>query len=237
MEQISNYRIAIMYAQIAINSQTGYKQYFTESFREDGDLYFLNSAEGGYLFDVKIGEETYQFIVIKDDTKLAVPTYASVDLSTSVEVKTNSSEVPLDTAVEVEKLTSGEEYSRIIKAIGTESGEMFEIKLYSSSLDKYITKLENGKFEVKLPVPEKFQNKTLAVYYVDADNKVTEHQVTVKDGFASFVTDHFSIYTLAEKATTTAEETKQEDTKNTETETETKTEPLPKAGDNSQIAL
>ncbi|MEE1238820.1 MAG: hypothetical protein UHO61_02725 [Acutalibacteraceae bacterium] len=237
LEQISNYRIAIMYAQIAINSQTGYKQYFTESFREDGDLYFLNSAEGGYLFDVKIGEETYQFIVIKDDTKLAVPTYASVDLSTSVEVKTDSSEVPLDTAVEVEKLTSGEEYSRIIKAIGTESGEMFEIKLYSSSLDKYITKLENGKFEVKLPVPEKFQNKTLAVYYVDADNKVTEHQVTVKDGFASFVTDHFSIYTLAEKATTTAEETKQEDTKNTETETETKTEPLPKAGDNSQIAL
>lgn len=213
-------------------------------FEEGGDLYFMSKAEGGYLFDVKIGEETYQFIVIKDDAKLAVPTYTSVDLGTLVEVKTDSAEIPLDTAVTVEKLTSGEEYNRIIKAIGTENGEVFEITLYSASLNKYITKLENGKFEVKLPIPEKLEGKNLVVYYVDADNKVTEHEVTVKDGFASFTTDHFSIYTLAEKVTTATEEpkqeeTKQEETKNTETvtETETNTEPLPKAGDNSSITL
>ncbi|MEE1006847.1 MAG: hypothetical protein U0L66_06615 [Acutalibacteraceae bacterium] len=216
--------------------------YVTSRFEEGGDLYFMNKAAGGYLFDVKIGEETYQFVVVKDDAKLAVPTYTSVDLGTLVEVKTDSAEIPLDTAVTVEKLTSGEEYNRIIKAIGTENGEVFEITLYSASLNKYITKLESGKFEVKLPIPEKLQNKNLIVYYVDSANKVTEHQVTVKDGYASFTTDHFSIYTLAEKVTTATEEpkqeeTKQEETKNTETKTETNTEPLPKAGDNSSITL
>lgn len=209
-------------------------------FEEGGDLYFMSKAAGDYLFDVQIGEQTYQFVVVKDDAKLAVPTYTSVDLGTSVEVKTDSAEIPLDTAVTVEKLTSGEEYNRIIKAIGTENGEVFEITLYSASLDKNITKLENGKFEVKLPIPEKLQNKNLIVYYVDSANKVTEHEVTVKDGFASFTTDHFSIYTLAEKVMTATEEPKQEETKQEETkntETETVTEPLPKAGDNSSITL
>ena len=241
-DYIGEDRVKITLGQMTVTEYRSSNPEEDSRFEEGGDLYFMNKAAGGYLFDVKIGEETYQFVVVKDDAKLAVPTYTSVDLGTLVEVKTDSSEVPLDTAVTVEKLTSGEEYNRIIKAIGTENGEVFEITLYSASLDKNITKLENGKFEVKLPIPEKLQNKNLIVYYVDSENKVTEHEVTVKDGFASFTTDHFSIYTLAEKVTAATEkpkqeETKQEETRNTETKTETNTEPLPKAGDNSSITL
>ena len=37
------------------------------------------------------------------------------------------------------------------------------------------------------------------VYYVDSNNKIIEYEVTVENGFATFTTDHFSIYTLAEK--------------------------------------
>lgn len=241
-DYIGEDRVKITLGQMTVTEYRSSNPEEDSRFEEGGDLYFMSKAEGGYLFDVQIGEQTYQFVVVKDDAKLAVPTYTSVDLGTLVEVKTDSSEVPLDTAVTVEKLTSGEEYDRIIKAIGTENGEVFEITLYSASLDKNITKLESGKFEVKLPIPEKLQNKNLIVYYVDSANKVTEYEVTVKDGFASFTTDHFSIYTLAEKVTTATEEpkqeeTKQEETKNTETKTETNTEPLPKAGDNSSLTL
>ena len=76
---------------------------------------------------------------------------------------------------------------------------MYDIKLYSSAKAEYITKLDNGKFEVKIPVSKKLEGKTLVVYYVDEDNNITEHEVNIKDGYAIFETDHFSIYTLAEK--------------------------------------
>ncbi len=176
---------------------------YTGKFNQEDELAFMNDAAGDYLFSITVNGEARDFVIIKDSAKLTVPTYASQDLNTNVQVKTDSSEIPLDTMISVEKLTQGTEYDRIIKAIGTEDNEMFNITLYSDSSGEYITKLENGKFEVKLPVPEKFNDKELMVYYVDADNKVTEHKVTVKDGFAIFATDHFSIYTLSVAKTVT----------------------------------
>ena len=46
------------------------------------------------------------------------------------------------------------------------------------------------------PVPEKYEGKELIVYYVNTSNIVTPYDVTVKDGYATFETDHFSTYTL-----------------------------------------
>ena len=185
----------------------GYKQYFIDSFNDGGDLQFLKNAAGDFFFNVEVLEtaETYKFVIIKYDTRLTVPSYTTVDLNTNVSVTTNSSEVPLDTVISVDKLTDGEEYDRIIEVLDVEENETFDIKLHSGSLDNYVTKLEDGKFEVKLPIPEKFQGKDLIVYYVDQNNNAIEYGVTVKDGFAVFATDHFSIYTLAEKTSQTPE--------------------------------
>ena len=180
----------------------GYKQYFIDSFNDGGDLQFLKNAEGDFFFNVEVigKEESYKFVIIKDDTRLAVPSYATVDLNTNVSVTTDSSTVPLDTVIEVNKLTEGTDYDRIIEILDVTENETFDIKLHSGSLNEYVTKLENGKFEVKIPVPEKFEGKSLIVYYVGEDNKAVEYEVTVAEGFAVFETDHFSIYTLAEKA-------------------------------------
>ena len=60
---------------------------------------------------------------------------------------------------EVNKLTDGEDYDRIIEILDVEDNETFDIKLHSGSLDEYVTKLDDGKFEVKIPVPERFENK------------------------------------------------------------------------------
>ncbi|MBQ8803418.1 MAG: hypothetical protein IJZ53_07295 [Tyzzerella sp.] len=179
-----------------------YKQYFIDSFKEGGDLYFLNKAAGGYFFNVEVNNETYLFVIIKDDSKLQTPTYTTVDLDTDVQVNSSSSEVPLDTLIEVDKLTEGTEYDRIIGILDVEDNETFDIKLHSGSLNEYVTKLENGQFEVKIPVPAKLEGKALKVYYVDENNKVVEYDVTTKDGYAVFTTDHFSIYTLATASTT-----------------------------------
>lgn len=181
------------------------KQYFIDSFNEDGELHFLQKATGDFFFDVEVVKtrETFKFIVIKDDTKLKVPSYATVDLNTNVSVATKSSTVPLDTVIEVEKLTSGTGYDKIMKAIDVEESVTFDIKLHSDSTDKYVTKLDDGSFEVKIPIPDGWDKETLEVYYVDEQEKVTTYEVTPEENYAVFYTNHFSAYTLATVAENT----------------------------------
>ena len=71
-------------------------------------------------------------------------------------------------------------------------------------MNGYVTKLKDGKFEVRIPIPENFDKESLAVYYVDDKDKKIEHEVTVKENYAVFTTNHFSIYTLAEKTNANA---------------------------------
>ncbi len=196
----------------------------------------LRKAEGGYIFNLSVNghEGEYKFVIVKDDSKLAPPTYESIDISTNVSASTDSSEVPLDAVIRVDRITHGEEHERIIGVLEITDGEMFDIKIHSGSIDDYISKLKNGKFKVQIPIPKEYKGKELTVYYVDANGKVTEYHVTVKNGFAAFETDHFSIYTLVAKAnaeapkqtttttvTTTPETTVPETTPNETTAPET----------------
>ena len=186
-----------------------YKQTFIESFQEGGDHAFLNKAEGGFIFtaDIVGKEVAFDFIVVKDDERMVVPTFSTVDLNTNVSVTTDSSSVPLDTTVSVEKLTSGEAYDKVMKALNVGKHETFDIKLHSDSLGGYVEKLEDDKFTVKFPISSDWAKEDLIAYYVDEENggKVTEYEVDFEDikgnKFAVIETDHFSIYTLAVKTT------------------------------------
>lgn len=48
-------------------------------------------------------------------------------------------------------------------------------------------------------MPELLKDKNITVYYINSNGEKEEHVATVKDGIASFETDHFSTYVLAEK--------------------------------------
>ena len=78
----------------------------------------------------------------------------------------------------------------------------YDIKLYSSSKSANITKLSNGKFKVSIPVSESLNGKEVTTYYINDNNELTEYETTVENGFATFETDHFSVYTLVEKKKT-----------------------------------
>lgn len=165
-----------------------------------------------------IGDELYYIFTITDDTRMDYGqtfnfaafkdssmvnntlVIKSRDLVTNVSVVANG-DIPLDTLINVLKLSSGEDYERILNALSIDDGEVFNIVLSSKSQNREITTLENGKFQVRIPIPEKYNNKTLMVYYVDEENNVEEYEVTIEeeDGikYAVFETDHFSTYTLA----------------------------------------
>ena len=152
---------------------------------EDDFVYritFIKSEEG---FDV----------VIKRDSSKMINSSKMIDLLTGIEVSANSP-ISLDAIINVNKLTSGTEYERIIKILDLTDSVTYDIKLYSATLGNYITKLDDGTFEVKIPIPENLKGKDLTVYYVNEDGKIEEYEVVIKDGYAIFNTNHFSIYTL-----------------------------------------
>ncbi len=150
-------------------------------------------------FKTTINGFTYTFLAVKDSAKIVeAPTYQSVDVTTEVAVRTEDASVPLDTMIQVEKLTEGAVYDHIMNYIQVEEHETYDIGLYSGSKGQ-VTELENGMFEVEIPLDEKFEGKTLIVYYVAEDGTVTPHPVTPLTGSISFTTDHFSAYTLAVK--------------------------------------
>lgn len=148
------------------------------------------------------------FIVIKDSSKIfdGKLNFISSDASTGIEVNTNNL-IPLDTLIQVAKLTNGDEYDKIVKLLKTDLVNVFDIKLFSKSSSKNITKLDNGNFEVKVPISEELKGKDLAVYYIDDNNNIEKYDVTIKDGYAIFTTTHFSVYTLAENTNVNSVET------------------------------
>ncbi len=171
------------------------------------DLIFAESISGddfAYKLTVKgeSGQEKAYYVVIKcDSSKMITPDYKTVDVKNNVEVSSESSEVPLDTRIEAEVLTSGTEYNKIIGLLDVKENVTYDISLYSDSLSDNVTKLENGTFEVKIPLTEELKGKELVAYYVDENDNIIKYPVTQKNGYAIFNTNHFSIYTLAEGST------------------------------------
>ena len=157
----------------------------------------LETAPENY-FIATSGDMQYKFVIIPDSSKMMLPTYKTVDTSSNVVISSDSAEIPLDTSMRANQLTSGAEYDKVIERLGVEENVTFDLKLYSQSTESYVSKLENGTFEVQIPISDELKDKSLVAYYVDENNKVVEYEVTVEDGCAVFETNHFSIYTIAE---------------------------------------
>lgn len=174
---------------------------FEEGFETEFGLSGISKEDWIFSVDVPIDEnmgDSFEVFIRRDSSKMVKPVVRTADLSTEVEISTDKT-IPLDTIIQATKLTSGTEYEKIIKLLNVTDNLTFDLKLYSESLDKYITKLDDGSFEVKIPIPENFKNKDLVVYYVKDNGEKEPYPVdtTSQPGYAVFKTNHFSIYTLA----------------------------------------
>ena len=181
----------------AVLSDCGTLEQMFEEDEVDPDI--LELSQDGHVYKVTIGENTYYTLLASGTAKMQDVTYSTSDILTDVTISLENAKVPMDTLVNVKKITSGAEYEKILNILKIADNEMFDLKLFTLSTEKYITKFEDGSFEVKIPISEKLAGKDLAVYYVDENEKVETYDVTVVDGYAVFNTSHFSIYTLGEK--------------------------------------
>lgn len=156
-------------------------------------------SDGNY-YNIEVLGRNYKFYIVKsDESKLVEPTYNGKNLKTDISITSNSSKLPLDTIINANKVTSGTEYERILDILDLDANVTYDIKLYSAALENYITKLEDGTFNVKLPVSDELKGKDLIVYYVTKEGKVDEFDAKPEGDYVVFNTDHFSIYTLGYK--------------------------------------
>ena len=180
------------------------------------------------IYTVKVRENTGPgclIIVRKEKTK--IEPVIKTDTTTNIKLDTTSDVVPSGTVLKAEKVTAGNNYNVVVKALGSDVAkfEMFDISLSNNN-----TKIQpNGKVKVSIPVPAGFNTSKIAVYYVAEDGTKTKIDATVKDGYIVFETDHFSNYVVAEENDTS---TKTKDTTNTNT---SKTEAEVKTSTNTTV--
>ena len=155
---------------------------------------FDETTSGDNYYIVTINGKEYKFVICKKED-LEIPKYIASDVMSSILVTSDDSSIPLDAALTVKEVKN----DTIEKVLGTNVYAAYDISLYSNAKQVSIVKLENSKFIVNIPVPEILKDKEITVYYINSKGEKEEHVATIKDGIASFETDHFSTYVLAEK--------------------------------------
>lgn len=183
----------------AVISDCGTVEQDTTEYPIDPQNPIFEKSSDGHVYKMTIGENSFYFVIKADTESVYTPTFISSDVATDVAISANSGTLPLDTLIRVNEITGGDQYEKIMKILALENGEIYDLKLFSQALEKNITKLEDGSFEVRIPLSEKLKGKDLVAYYVDDNGNKEEHEVTIKEGYAVFNTNHFSTYTLAEK--------------------------------------
>lgn len=160
-------------------------------------IYNENKLSDNY-YTLNINGIEKDFLIEKNSKKAKEMEFKTKDLESDVEINTTSGLIPLDTSIEVEIIGKDhKEYNKILEIIKKDNADIYDLKLFSESKDKYVTQLPNGKFKVKIPLKDEYKNKNLKVYYVGDSNEPEVFEVVVEDEYAVFETTHFSTYTLA----------------------------------------
>lgn len=140
------------------------------------------------------------------------------ETTTKIKLEADTTVIPANTVLNTKEVKEEKVLNTVkesLKDIATKY-MVYDIELLSDGV-----KIQpNGKVKISIPVPTEYNKSNLVVYRVADNGDKTEYTVTVNGDVATFETDHFSTYVLAEK------EIKQ-NTGNTET---TQTKPVTEVG-------
>lgn len=197
--------------------------------------------ENGY--SVKDDGEQIGVVILKKAKPTTEPTkeVTKTDTTTNIKLETTSNVVPENTQLEVKKLTTGNTYSIVEKAI---NNEVSKFVLYDITLKSNNTTIQpNGKVKISIPIPNGYDTSKIVVYRIAEDGTKTKYDTTINNGYVTFETDHFSNYVVAEETTTNngndttkepTETPKQPDNKPT---TSGKLDDTPKTGADNTISV
>ncbi len=155
------------------------------------------------MYTITINNKEYDFLIAKDNNKLTYPeAIDTVDYDTNIAIEVSAnSNIPLDSKIEINLYGKDSEEFKKKEDTHKEYNfyDIFDIKLFSKTADKYITKLKDGYFRVKLPSKEEYEGKELYAYYFNENGETEKYKVTQEDGYIYFDTKHFSVYSIGEE--------------------------------------
>lgn len=178
----------------------------------DSMIYTDKNSNRLYVAEYEEGEETVKTIcntkeyseesIVKHIIFRVANKVKEEDSTTGIKLEATETQLPANTKATIEEVTTGNTFN-IVKTVlkdSTNKMKIFEITLKSNDVEIQ----PNGKIKISIPIPEGFDTSKLMVYRIEENGTKTEYTVTVNGNYATFETDHFSTYALAE--------VKQEDT-------------------------
>ena len=154
----------------------------------------------GEYYKLTINEDEHFFFIAKDSSKMRNPIMNTKDVNTDISISTDSSEVPLDTKVTAVIIDSNsKDYKDFLKRVKISKGIVVDLKLFSESINKNISKINNNKFKVYIPLSDELKNLDLMAYYIKDNGEIENYNVTIEDKYLVFETNHFSAYIIGEE--------------------------------------
>ncbi len=177
-----------------ITLKAGYDD-FNDTYKEK----LLNSNIDNFYTVCIDGSAMGIVILEKEKTTETTETEVNIeDSNTNIKIETSTKIVPEDTKLVVESIKEGTIYNTLVKVLEDNTSKFvaFDISLINNNIKVQ----PNGKVKLSIPIPSGYDTSRLTVYRVDENETKTEYTVKVEDNYATFETDHFSTYVLAEKA-------------------------------------
>ncbi len=145
------------------------------------------------------GTDSYDLIIRQEESTLQIK-----DEATNIKIDTTTAVLPVNTKLVADEIKEGETFNLATKVL---KDLVDKINVYDITLQSNGVKVQpNGKVKVSIPIPEGMDTNNLVVYRIDEAGNKTEYIVTVETidniQYATFETDHFSIYVLGEKINT-----------------------------------
>lgn len=198
------------------------------SVNEDGTLnnkYVDVTIPDGYTVGID-GKGDY--IIARKETSTS--TVVKTDEETNIKLESNTSVIPNDTVLEVKPITDGIILSTVKESL---NGISTEFKIYDITLKSNGTEIQpNGKVKISIPIPSDYNKDRLEVYRIADNGEKIRYEITIEGDYATFETDHFSTYVLAER-----EEQQGQTTNNEQTSNEHKLDETPKTGSVTVIGI
>lgn len=179
----------------------------------DDEVHVADIKEGAKIrnVDVKNGYTVYFKEEIMPDVREDVViinrekpvNITNVDKETNIKLETTTAVVPENTTLEIEWITEGEKYNTLMATLGN---KVNKFTLYDITLKSNGVKIQpSGKVKISIPVPEEFDKEKLVIYRINEDGTKVRYDINVETiegkDYATFETDHFSLYTLVSEKT------------------------------------
>lgn len=137
----------------------------------------------------------YESVVIVRKEKVAEPVKKE-ETTTKIKLEADTTVIPEDTVLNTKEIKEEKTLNTVKESLKEVSTKYIT---YDITLTSNNAKIQpNGKVKISIPIPTGFDTAKLVVYRISEDGTKTKYDVNIAGEYATFETDHFSTYVLAE---------------------------------------